>query len=87
MPMWSGCMWVPKIRVNGRCSVVEAKSSRQAARVSSVRIPVSTTAQPSSSSRPQTLMWSSAIGKGMRIQTTPGAICCTLPGSGADLNG
>ena len=49
-------MWVPKMRVSGRCSPVVANNSRQAARVVSVRIPVSTTAHPSSSSMPQTLM-------------------------------
>ena len=87
MPMWSGCMWVANTRVKGRWSSLLANSARQAANVSSVRIPVSTTAQPSSSARPQTLMWLSAMGKGMRIQTTPGATSSTWPGSGGVSNG
>ena len=48
-------------------------SSRQVCMVSSVRMPVSTSAQPSISSIAHRLMWSSLKGSGIRIQCTPGA--------------
>ena len=82
MPTWSGCMWVAKMRLRLLPCVAWLNSWRQAASVSSVRMPVSTTAQPSSSSMPQMLMWFSIIGSGMRIHTTPGATSSAVPGSG-----
>jgi hypothetical protein len=59
MPTWSGCMCVTKTRVSPRVSGELANSSRHTATVSSVRTPVSTTAQPSPSSMAHRLMWSS----------------------------
>ena len=82
MPTWSGCMCVQKMRLSFLPSVALANSWRQAASVSSVRMPVSTMAQPSPSWMPQMLMWFSIIGSGMRIHTTPGATSSAAPGSG-----
>ncbi len=85
--MWSGCMWVAKMRLRLLPCVALANNCRQAASVSSVRMPVSTTAQPSPSSMAQMLMWFNIIGSGMRIHNTPGATSSTVPGSGGASKG
>jgi hypothetical protein len=60
MPTWSGCMWVTKTRVMPRSSGACENNSRQTWALSSVRVPVSTRAQPAPSSSAHRLMWSSA---------------------------
>src|SRR5262249_58553271 len=58
------------------------KTCSQCRLVSSVSSPLSTITQPSRSSRSHKLMWSSAKGRGMRSQLTPGATVATAPGAG-----
>ena len=86
-PIWSGCMWVTITRLTGRPPIGPAKSCSQACAVSSLRMPLSTTVQPSPSSSSHRLMWLSCIGRRMRTQWTPGATSMVSPSSGRVSNG
>jgi hypothetical protein len=80
-------MCVQITRRTGRPPIAPASTSSQAARVSGVVTPVSTTVHPSPSRSAQTLTWFSAIGSGIRIQSSPSATGAARPSSGASSHG
>jgi hypothetical protein len=80
-------MWVTITRTIGSPFSGPAKALRQASVVAGPCMPVSTSVQPPSSFRPQTLMKASEPPSGIRIQTTPGAISTPPPIFGPSANG